>query len=415
MPQRSLVIKNIPPRLTEIGKIKIGGKGEMRTSSGGKQFQLPQRHDHFTITTLEKGSDGNFCRNDKLHAILEKQFGKKPKRLPVRLVYDQLEMNFQSRYARYDGKTLICSGDGEFADERQQDNMFREVPCPCHRQEPTYQGRDKCKINGTLAVIIDGADVVGGVWKFRTTGYNSTIGIMSSLAMISRLTSGPIAGLPLLLTVAPKTTTTPDGKSTTVYVVGLTFRGTVENLLESSFKQAEMRHLHHARLQELETVDRRLLEDQSGNAWAEEEIEEFYPLESSETDQAPTQETQGRPEAASAKDINDRLRQEAANNGQHIPLIDSAGTAFDPKIHVVRDEKPVINQDGTFRRRPNRDRKSPPGQPSQETSQLSTPEPANGNTPTSELSPSQEAHPPPVEPSSAGQDDMPPDLFGEES
>ncbi len=316
MSKRSLVIKNIAPRLAEIGKIKIGGKGEMRTSSGGKQFQLPQRHDHFTITTLEKGQDGNFCRNNKLHAILEKQYGSNPKRLPVRLVYDKLEMNFQSRYARYDGKTLICSGDGEFADERQHDNTFREIQCPCHRQDPAWKGEDgrgrgKCKINGTLSVIIDGADVVGGVWKFRTTGFNSTIGLMSSLAMISRLTGGPIAGLPLLLTVAPKTTTTPDGQSTTVYVVGLTFRGTVENLLESSFKQAELRHLHHARLREMETADRRLLEDQSNGDWTDDEVEEFYPLDSVQGSGA-----KSHPQNTATEDINDRLRREMANAPQ---------------------------------------------------------------------------------------------------
>jgi len=39
------------PRLAEVGKIKIGGKGKKVTSKKGAQFRVPEKYDHFVITT----------------------------------------------------------------------------------------------------------------------------------------------------------------------------------------------------------------------------------------------------------------------------------------------------------------------------------------------------------------------------
>jgi hypothetical protein len=62
------------------------------------------------------------------------------------------------------------------------------VACTCFRQEPSYAGRDRCKMNGNLSVLIDGMGGVGGVWRFRTTSYNSIVGIMSSMAFLRSIT-----------------------------------------------------------------------------------------------------------------------------------------------------------------------------------------------------------------------------------
>ena len=40
------MIKNFIPRLAERGRVKIGEKGEMKTSQGGKQFSQPKKLDH---------------------------------------------------------------------------------------------------------------------------------------------------------------------------------------------------------------------------------------------------------------------------------------------------------------------------------------------------------------------------------
>lgn len=229
------MVKNLFLGLPEVGKIKIGGKGAERTSKAGNTYQLPEKHDYFTVTTLHRDDTGNFTKNERVHG----KIGPQPRAIPVRLVSDQMEHNFQVRYARYDGKTLACSGDGEHANEVQRDVSYRPVQCPCYRLEQEYEGKDKCKINGTLSVIIDGVNQVGGVWKFRTTSFNSVTGILSSIQMIRSMTGGRIAGLPLSLMLSPKAANSPKGP-VTIHVVGLVFVGTVETLLESSYKQAKM-------------------------------------------------------------------------------------------------------------------------------------------------------------------------------
>jgi len=70
------MIKNLTPGLPEVGKIKIGYKGEEMTSKGGKRFQPPKKLDHFLITGLERGADGNFLRNEEYFDILRTLLGR---------------------------------------------------------------------------------------------------------------------------------------------------------------------------------------------------------------------------------------------------------------------------------------------------------------------------------------------------
>ncbi|HAA03641.1 MAG TPA: hypothetical protein DCE18_09745 [Syntrophobacteraceae bacterium] len=162
----SLIIKGLVPGLTERGKIKIGEKGRMITSSQNKEFQPPKKLDYFRVTTLLRGADGNYTTDEEVHG----KYGEKPRVLPVRLLYDQVELNFQCRYVCFVGKSMWCAGDGEAAWRLTGQNGQRhQVECPCGRQLPEYQGKDRCKINGCLSVIIDGIDRGGGAWKFGTT------------------------------------------------------------------------------------------------------------------------------------------------------------------------------------------------------------------------------------------------------
>src|SRR5205085_4390887 len=107
---------------------------------------------------------GNFLTDRAFH----ERHGDRPTEIPVRLLYDELELNFPTRYACFLGRTLWCSGDGETAvrlsdspprnraELEQLRPAPREVQCTCHRQDPAYDGRDKCKMNGHLSVIIEG-------------------------------------------------------------------------------------------------------------------------------------------------------------------------------------------------------------------------------------------------------------------
>src|SRR5579859_4243874 len=109
-PQRPSTIRNLLPRLPERGHVKIGGLGETRKSRSGNDYQLPVKYSAFKITTLERGPDGNFVMDKALHDKLG--LGDEPTEIPIRLLYDDIDLSFQTRYAAYQGKNLWCSGDG---------------------------------------------------------------------------------------------------------------------------------------------------------------------------------------------------------------------------------------------------------------------------------------------------------------
>lgn len=276
-PQRSLIVKGLVPGLAERGKIKIGYKGQMIKSSKGTEFQPPKKLDHFLVTTLQRGEDGNFLRDEPLHQLL----GDKPKRIPVRLLFDDIDLNFQCRYACFVGRTLWCTGDGESASRLVNANEPRQnVTCTCERIERDYQGKDKCKINGVLSAMIDGAHGVGGVWKFRTTSWNTVQGLLSSLALIKRITGGVLAGIPLSLTIQPKTVTTPDGSTLPVQVVSLEWAGSEEELQDIGYRLRRKQAEHHVRLEFVEQEARRLLAPPPESMSEEEAadmVEEHYP------------------------------------------------------------------------------------------------------------------------------------------
>ena len=255
-------IQNLVPGLPERGKIKIGMKGPERTSAQGNKFQPPVKLDHFIVTTMVRGADGNLLRDPEAHRV----YGEKPTRLNVRLLFDDIELNFQSRRAAHKGKTLWCSGDGVNAWRLKDGSNERECrTCPCPLADPAYDGRDpkqgpKCKINGKLAVILDDVGGVGGVYRFRTTSYNSTVGLLSTLAFLKRITGGALAGIPLDLTVTPKAVTDPiNGAAQTVYVVSLEYQGTMPDLQKEGLSIAKSNIEHRIEIVQLENQVRKLL------------------------------------------------------------------------------------------------------------------------------------------------------------
>lgn len=279
-------IKNLTPGLVERGKIKIGMKGAARQSRSGNTFQAPQKLDHFIVTTMERGQDNNFLPDTLVMGML----GDAPREIPVVLVYDDIDLNFPTRYAMYSGKTLQCTGDGETARWRNEDGTYQAVQCTCPRQDPAYQGKDKCKITGTLSVIVSGADVIGGVWKFRTTSYNSVVGILSSLAMIKRISGGVLAGIPLTMKLSPKAVTDPVGGSQqTIYVVSLEYRGSAKSLRDHGFTQLLEQQKHGVRIEKIEEQARLLLSYQPDpyESEADDIVPEFFPSQQAGYEEPP--------------------------------------------------------------------------------------------------------------------------------
>jgi len=253
------MIKNFQPQLPERGKIKIGERGEQKQSSQGKTFAQPRKLDHFVITTLQRDSAGRLQPDTALMSKLAKN-GKLTE-IPIKLLYDDIDLNFLTRYACYRGARCWCSGDGESAQRStSNDGKYQTVPCPCERVDPMFSGSDRCKLMGTLQVLIEGVDRIGGVWKFRTTSWNSTNGILSSLLLIKSITGGPLAGIPLQMVLSPKTVTVPTtGQAMVIYVVSLEYWGSETQLAALGYDIARKRIEHRVKMEQIEEQARKLL------------------------------------------------------------------------------------------------------------------------------------------------------------
>lgn len=286
---QSLTIKNMVPSLLEWGKIKIGKKGSWVRD----KFQKPEKIDHFLITTMERGEDNNFVINtDLMDKLCKEQGVDKLKKIPIMFLYHDPVLNFQSRYACFDGKTRWCTGDGETAQRLISDKgnnlEYEEIECPCERVNFEYPGEDgkgkkKCKATGCLSCLIRGADRMGGVWKFRTAGYNSVRSITSSLALYKTTTGGILAGIDFSLTVTPKSTTEPiGGKPVTIYVANIEFEGSPVKLMSSGYEIAKLNATHLARIESAEQEARKMISSQFEDDIINNNsdfVEEFYPNE----------------------------------------------------------------------------------------------------------------------------------------
>ncbi len=258
--QKGLMIKNFVPRCAEIGGIRIGIKGDKTTSSG---FRLPEKLDHFIVTTPNKDKAGNFIIDDVMSLLPEN-----PRKLNIMLLYDDETMNFSTQFREIKGGRIVCSGDGEKAYDRRagQEIICNIDTCPKYLD-------NKCKLNGILSVILLDKPTIGGVYRFRTTGWNSVQSIMTSMLLIKTMTRGLLAMIPLTLTLTPKIVT-PKGaeKSHTIYFVNIEYHGT--NLLEKVLEVSKHRMLMQSEIMKLENQSLLLAPE------SEEELkdiqEEFY-------------------------------------------------------------------------------------------------------------------------------------------
>jgi len=214
------MIKNLPIRLAQVGKIKIGIKGEERTGKSGASYSLPNKVDYFIITKLEKEGQ-NFKPDYNLMKRLDPQG--KPRKLKIALPYDDIDLNFFTEYSLYAGKKRICFGDGVeatriYLDKETKKEIKREkLSCPCN-----FLKEGKCKPHGILSVILRDNFQLGGVYQFRTTSYNSIQNILSGLMQIQQMTQGILAMVPLIMSLQPQSVIDKEGKLRTIYAVNIT-------------------------------------------------------------------------------------------------------------------------------------------------------------------------------------------------
>ena len=194
-----------------LGRISIGKIVE----KNGKR--LPEKDDQFTITSQVQGKDGWLPH--PLDDGFRQQQGGKIRSIPVRLMFNDPELNFRAEYTWFDRTTgrPRCMGNGEQC-RRHTEEGIKSLPCPSPDGCPLAQG-GACKPYGRLNIIIGNDDPLGS-FIFRTTGFNSIRTLSARLQYFAAISGNRLACLPLELRLRGKSTRQSHGSP--IYFVDLT-------------------------------------------------------------------------------------------------------------------------------------------------------------------------------------------------
>ncbi|MGR2919454.1 recombination directionality factor [Acinetobacter sp. 1125_18A] len=197
-----------------LGRISIGKVIE----KNGKR--LPEKDDQFTITSQIQGKDG-WIKHPLDEQLRTKAPNQKLRIIPVRMIFNDPELNLRAKYSLFDRQTgrPVCVGNGETC-QRQSNIGIEQHPCPSPDLCPLAQGGN-CKPFGRLHVNLDESDELG-TFIFRTTGFNSIRTLAARLSYYHAASNGLLSCLPLQLTLRGKSTT--QSYRTPVYYVDLTLR-----------------------------------------------------------------------------------------------------------------------------------------------------------------------------------------------
>ncbi|MBD9400077.1 hypothetical protein [Pseudomonas sp. PDM11] len=225
-----------------LGRISIGKVVE----KNGKR--LPEKDDQFTITSQVQVKDGWLLHplNDELRQGKDDKL----RSIPVRLLFNEPELNFRADYTLFDRQNgrPVCIGNGETCKRIGKDGV-QSLPCPSPDACPLAKG-NACKPYGRMNVVIGDEDALGS-FVFRTTGFNSIRTLIARLQYFRAISGNRLACLPLELRLRGKSTRQSHG--TPIFYVDLTLRSgmTVEQALltardleearqESGFDQAAL-------------------------------------------------------------------------------------------------------------------------------------------------------------------------------
>lgn len=246
-------IKTLRTGLPTIGYLKIGQPGMPR--SDGKQ-SAPEKFDHVEVTRTERDQNGRLVPDEGLLRRLveheqitlcggcarSKALGFPdglPTRIPIQILYNDLELTFPHRLAWYRGRTAYCVGDGETAQRlsvKGQSNgkdVFGPAKphAPCGDACPEFMSR-RCKPHGRFRFMLGVQESLGGCYEFRTTSWNSIANVLESLRMIQAATGGILEWIPLFFEVTRQTVQPKDGAPANVATIArVVFPGTPQKLL----------------------------------------------------------------------------------------------------------------------------------------------------------------------------------------
>ncbi|NWK75539.1 hydrolase or metal-binding protein [Acinetobacter sp. SwsAc6] len=202
-----------------LGRISIGRMVE----KNGKR--LPEKDDQFTITSQIQSKDSGWVKHPLDEQLRAKAQNQKLRTIPVRMIFNDPELNLRAEYSLFDRQTgrPVCVGNGETC-QRLTSQGVAQHPCPSPDLCSMAQGGN-CKPYGRLHVNLDESDELG-TFIFRTTGFNSIRTLAARLSYYHAASNGLLSCLPLQLTLRGKSTT--QSYRQPVYYVDLTLREGVD-------------------------------------------------------------------------------------------------------------------------------------------------------------------------------------------
>ncbi|AZP30755.1 hydrolase or metal-binding protein [Acinetobacter pittii] len=210
-----------------LGRISIGKVVE----KNGKR--LPEKDDQFTITSQIQSKEG-WIKHPLDEQLRSKAPNQKLRTIPVRMIFNDPELNLRAEYSLFDRQTgrSVCVGNGETC-QRLTNQGVEQHPCPSPDLCSLAQGGN-CKPYGRLHVNLDESDELG-TFIFRTTGFNSIRTLAARLSYYHAASNGLLSCLPLQLTLRGKSTT--QSYRQPVYYVDLTLKDGVN--LQQAIQMAQ--------------------------------------------------------------------------------------------------------------------------------------------------------------------------------
>ncbi|MEB0007241.1 hydrolase or metal-binding protein [Pseudomonas sp. RTB3] len=259
-----------------LGRISIGKVVE----KNGKR--LPEKDDQFTITSQVQSRDGWLLH--PLDDEIRKSQNGKIRNIPIRVLFNEPDLNFRAEYSLFDRNTgrPLCVGNGETCKRHCEDGI-KSLPCPSPDACSLAKG-NACKPYGRLNVVIGDDDPLGS-FVFRTTGFNSIRTLAARLHYLQAISGNRLACMPLELRLRGKSTRQSHGAP--IFYVDITVRSGLsleEALIETKHTDESRRNAGF----DQSALDRAAQQGFSNGAFEYTEddttaiVEEFFPL--TETD-----------------------------------------------------------------------------------------------------------------------------------
>ncbi|MDQ8951520.1 hydrolase or metal-binding protein [Acinetobacter rudis] len=288
-----------------LGRISIGKVVE----KNGKR--LPEKDDQFTITSQIQGKDG-WIKHPLDEQLRTKAPNQKLRTIPVRMIFNDPELNLRAEYSLFDRQTgrPVCVGNGETCQRLTQQGV-EQLPCPSPDICLLAQG-GQCKPYGRLHVNLDDSDELG-TFIFRTTGYNSIRTLAARLSYYHAASNGLLSCLPLQLMLRGKSTT--QSYRIPVYYVDLTLREGIhlQEAIQTAKEIDQKSKLCGFNQAALDQVARQGYGNARFEVNAEEGldlVEEFYVSENSEFEQIqPNSKGKNRPKSNHGEDFVQDIQQ----------------------------------------------------------------------------------------------------------